>query len=156
MTAGEAYFAWKGGAVRLVDPVTDPIIRHIGWGHAEKDEFTLPFGPWSFSPAGEADTLSAGPWVYRYGTAAAGTGSSYRAIATRVHADIGSREGGPIIVTLLSPWTAAYTFADEGYLDEGYVQQKLCRDYANPDDIRAVTQLVRMLLGRMEGFDGQP
>lgn len=138
----EAAFRWGGGAVRLVYPVTDKLEHAIEWGHAEKDRHVVPFGPWS-----TPDSLSAGPWVWRYGIASAGTGSSYRAVATRVHGDVASREGGPIVVAVLSPWSAAHTFAAEGYLDESYVEEKLARG-RHPDDVTALTMLVRMLLGR--------
>lgn len=139
----EAAFRWKGGAVRLVDPVADKVAHAVEWGHLEKDGYSVPFGPWSSEP----DAVSGGAWVWRYGTATAGTGSSYRVLATRVHADIASREGGPVVVAVLSPWQAVYPFADEGYLDESYVLEKLARG-RHPDDVAALTMLIRVLLGR--------
>ena len=70
-------------------------------------------------------------------------------LATKVHADIAEREGGPIIVQVLSPWTAAYPFATEGYLDESYIADKLFRGRPiHPDDLAAITKLVRLVLGR--------
>lgn len=149
----EAAFAWKGGAVRLVEPVADPIIRAQEWGHLEKDEYTVPFGPWSLAKEdmGRTPPVSAGPWVWRYGTASAGTGSRYSALATRVHADVGAREGNIVIVTLLSPWKAAYALAEEGYLHESYVAEKFGVGRAlHEGDLTAVTLLIRTLLGRTE------
>lgn len=139
-----ANFAYKGGAVRLVEAITDPYVRGAEWGHLEKDEYTVPFGPWS-----EPESVSAGPWVWRYGVATAATGSSYRVLATRVHADVASREGGPVIVTVLSPWSAAYPLAEQGYLDRSYVAEKFLGGRAVHDgDLAALTCLIGLLLGR--------
>ena len=142
--AGLANFAWHGGAVRLAAPVTDKYVRAREWGHAEKDEYTLPFGPWS-----TPDTPSAVPWVWRYGTATAATGSAYRVLVTRVHLDVASVEGGPLIVTVLSPWSAAYPFAEDGYLDRSYVAEKLAGGReVHGGDLAALTRLIGSLLGR--------
>lgn len=148
-----ACFSYQGGAVRLMEPITDPIIRGSEWGHAEKDEYTVPFGPWSYSAEGEPDTVSAGPWVYRYGTATAATGSRYSVLVTRVHGDVASREGGPVIVTVLSPWQAAYPVAEQGYLDHTYVAEKLTGGRAREGslhggDLASITRLIGLLLGR--------
>lgn len=142
-------FQWGGGAVRLIDPITDRVERAVAWGHAEKDEYTVPFGPGSNDPG----ALHGGPWVWRYGVATAGTGSSYRALATRIHADVASREGGPIIVTVLSPWQDAHALAVDGWLGESYVAEHLTAGRArsgpmHAGDLTAVTMLVRILLGR--------
>lgn len=141
---------WGGGAVRLVEEITDPLVLRAEWGHAEKDTYTIPFGPWSHkTDADRGPHPSAGPWVYRYGQGSAGTGSKYEALATRVHADVASRLGGPVVVTLLAPWTATYPFAAEGYLDETYVADKLGKGRTiHPDDLTAITELIRILLGR--------
>lgn len=90
------------------------------------------------------------PWVWRYGEANNGTGASCRILATRVHADVASRLGGPIVVTVLSPWQAAYAFADEGYLDPQYVAEKLVPRglLPHPDDLETLTDLTRLVLGR--------
>lgn len=144
-----ALFTWTGGAVRLVEEISDPIVRGMEWGHAEKDVYTVPFGPWSYESTREVPQVSAGPWVWRYGTAHASTGSKYEALATRVHADVASRMGGPIIVTLCSPIRSSYTFAAEGYLDESYVADKFPQ-LRHPGDLTAVTMLLRILLGRLE------
>jgi hypothetical protein len=148
-TGESTYFAYKGGAVRLVEPITDPIIRGYEWGHAEKDEFTVPFGPWSFEARSDGlAQVSAGPWVYRYGTATAATGSRYSALVTKVHGDVAAREGSPVIVTVLSPWQAAYPMQEGGYLDSSYVADKLAGHGRHPDDLAALTQLIGILLGR--------
>lgn len=147
-----ANFAYKGGAVRLAEPITDPIIRGMEWGHAEKDEYTVPFGPWSYPTADHPEPVSWGPWVYRYGTASAGTGSRYSVLVTRVHGDVASREGGPIIVTVLSPWQIAYPVADGGFLHRSYVQEKfLAGRQVHGGDLAALTKLIGILLGREIG-----
>lgn len=143
-TAALANFAYKGGAVRLIEPITDTYERAAEWGHLEKDQFTVPFGPWS-----EPGTVSAGPWVWRYGTASAATGSKYTVLVTRVHADVAAREGGPVIVTVLSPWSAAYPLADQGYLDHSYVADKFFGGrFVHGGDLAALTRLIGLLLGR--------
>lgn len=147
--AALANFAYKGGAVRLIEPITDTYERANEWGRLEKDEYTVPFGPWS-----EPDTVSGGPWVWRYGTATAATGSSYRVLATRVHADVASCEGGPIVVTVLSPWSAAYSLSDQGYLDESYVADKFLGGRSvHGGDLAALTRLIGLLLGRETSSD---
>ena len=143
-------FNYTGGAVRLVEAIEDSHVLFRAWGHHEKDAYTLPFGPWAFTPEHEDDPLAAGPWVWRYGTASAATGSKYEALATRVHADVASRLGGPVVVALLSPVRSCYTFSDEGYLDETYVSDKL--RLTHPDDTTAATMLVRILLGRTDAL----
>lgn len=148
MTTAADLFSWTGGAVRLIERIEDTHVLHLAWGAGEKDDYTLPFGPWAFAPEHKDDPLAAGPWVWRYGTAHAGTGSKYEALATRVHADVASRMGGPIIVTLCSPIRSMYTFADQGYLDESYVADKF--RLPHPGDLTAVTMLLRILLGRLE------
>lgn len=141
-------FCWTGGAVRLVEAIPDQHVLYRAWGAKAKDDYTLPFGPWAFTPEHEDDPLAAGDWVYRYGVARAGTGSRYEAMVTKVHADVGSRLGAPALVSLISPIRSCYPFALEGYLDESYVQEKL--KVGHPDDVTAVTQLIRILLGRLE------
>lgn len=151
MSAAEN-FCWTGGAVRLVEEITDPVTLRMAWGHAEKDTYTLPFGPWAFdNPEREDDRLAAGPWVWRYGTAHAATGAKYEALATRVHADVADRMGGPIIVSLCSPVRSVYALAAEGFLHEMYVAEKF--GLRHESDITAVTMLLRILLGRMEHPD---
>ena len=149
-----SYFRWQGGAVRLIDKVEDPFTRRQEWGHLEKDEYTMPFGPGSLmQEEWEEPAVTAGPWVWRYGVASAGTGAKYEALVTKIHADVASRLGGPIVVTLLSPWQVAYPFADEGYLDESYVLEKLFQSRnrtVHSDDLAAITRLVRILLGRTQ------
>jgi hypothetical protein len=149
--AATAAFRYTGGAVRLQEPVTDPIIRGMEWGHAEKDEYTVPFGPWS-----KPETVSAGPWVYRYGTASAGTGSRYSVLLTRVHGDVAAREGGPVIVSVLAPWSDTYALAEQGYLDHTYVAEKLTGGRARSGqlhggDLAALTKLIGILMGREVG-----
>lgn len=140
-----SYFQFRGGAVRLVEKIDDPRARHMEWGCVEQDEYTIPFG-WTDDP----DALSNQPWVWRYGQANNGTGAAFRILATRVHADVASRLGGPIVVTVLSPWQAAYAFADEGYLDPQYVAEKLVPRglLHHPDDLETLTTLTRLVLGR--------
>lgn len=144
-TAALENFKYAGGAVRLRFPVVDPNIRAMEWGRFEKDEYTVPYGPWS-GPG----TASAGAWVYRYGTASAGTGSAYRVLVTRVHADVASREGAPVVVTVLSPWQTAYPMPP-GEHDRSYIAEKLTgnrfRDGTlHGGDLAALTKLVSILL----------
>lgn len=142
--AAVANFRYDGGAVRLIDKIEDPIVRAREWGHKEKDEYTLPFGPWS-----KEDNPSSGPWVYRYGTASAATGSRYAVLVTRVHGDVGSREGNVAIVTVLSPWRSAYPFAADGFLHHSYVEEKLLNGRTcHGGDVAAITTLIGILLGR--------
>lgn len=148
-----ALFRWTGGAVRLVEEIDDPIVRRRAWGHAEKDRFTVPFLP----DLAESE-VGRGPWVWRYGTASAGTGSRYAALVTRVHADVGMREGGPSIATVLAPWQDAYPVAVGGWLDESYVAEKLTAGRGREGrlhggDLAALTMLLRILLGREEVSD---
>lgn len=143
-----AAFRYSGGAVRLVEPITDKYEHAAEWGHLEKDQHTVPFGPWS-TPEG----ISSGAWVYRYGTASAGTGSRYSVLVTRVHADVAAREGGPMIITVLSPWQDSYAIAEQGYLDRSYVAEKLTGGRAREGalhggDLAAITHLIGILLGR--------
>jgi hypothetical protein len=145
--AARAAFRWTGGAVRLAEAITDPIIRAREWGRVEKDEYTIPFG-WGFR-----EGLDDQPWVWRYGTASAGTGSRYAALVTRVHGDIASYEGGPVIVTVLAPWQDAWAVALDGWLDQSYVAEHLTAGRARAGrlhggDLAALTQLLRILLGR--------
>lgn len=141
-------FRYTGGAVRLAQEIEDKYAHAREWGHLEKDQFTVPFGPWS-----KEEGVSGGPWVYRYGTASAATGSRYSVLITRVHADVAAREGGPMIVTVLSPWQASYALAEGGYLDRSYVAEKLTGGrYADGrlhgGDLAAITHLIGILLGR--------
>lgn len=143
-----AAFRWDGGAVRLVNPIQDPYEHARVWGHLERDRWTVPFGPGSTDPG----SLHGGPWVYRYGIASAGTGSRYAALATKVHADVASREGGPVILTVLSPWQDSHAVAVNGWLDESYVAEHLTAGRGragrlHADDLAALTMLLRILLG---------
>lgn len=143
-----ANFRYTGGAVRLVEEVADKYEHAAEWGHLEKDRFTVPFGPWT-----TPDGIGGGPWVYRYGTASAATGSRYSVLVTRVHADVAAREGGPLIISVLSPWCDSYALAEQGYLDRSYVAEKLTGGRARDGrlhggDLGALTHLIGILLGR--------
>lgn len=141
-------FKWTGGAVRLAKPITDPFILAREWGRVEKDEYTVPFG-WGNFREGIDDQ----PWVYRYGTASAGTGSRYAVLATRVHGDIASYEGGPVVLTVLSPWQDSHAVALDGWLSQSYVAEHLT-DGKGPagklhgGDLAALTKLIGIVLGR--------
>jgi hypothetical protein len=85
--------------------------------------------------------------VVRYVEADAGTGTRYTVVATTLPG--GHGEGGPVLVTVLHPWTAAFAFQEDGYLAESYVAEHLCpRDPTAPEDLTAITLLVRHVLDR--------
>lgn len=61
----------------------------------------------------------------RYVSAEAGTGSRYAVVATRLPDPGPLMEGGPMVVTVLSPWQDAWAMADSGELHSSYVAEHL-------------------------------
>lgn len=118
------------------------LFRWMGGAKLLQNGATVTFRPW---------TEAHEPWTWRYGTAAAGTGSRYAALVTRVHHDVATREGGEAIVTVLSPWQDAHALSLGGWLDESYVAEHLTAGCLragnlNAGDLAALTILVRILL----------
>lgn len=85
----------------------------------------------------------------RYLLAEADTGWRYAIVITPLPSRAVKEEGGPMLVTVLSPWQDAWALQRTGYLSEKYVNEHLRGGYdRSPADIRALTLLVRAGLDR--------
>ena len=85
----------------------------------------------------------------RYCSAEAGTGYRYAVTASVLPA--AAIEGGPVLVTVTSPWVDAWALQTSGFLSEGYVREHLCGGptrRVSDADVRAMTLLVRHALNR--------
>lgn len=87
----------------------------------------------------------------RYCSAEAGTG--YRYAVTVSDLPVGALEGGPLLVTVTSPWVDAWALQgdEDRALHENYVREHLCGGptrRVSDADVRALTLLVRHALNR--------
>lgn len=86
-----------------------------------------------------------------YFAAEAGTGYRYNVTTSQLPNAGVVGEGGPVLVTVTSPFTDAWALQGTGYLDEEYIRDHLCGGSlheASDADIRALTLLIRHALGR--------
>jgi hypothetical protein len=86
----------------------------------------------------------------RYVSAEAHTGYRYALVVTRLPLAGERGEGGPLLVTVTSPWIDAWALQPSGYLSERYVAEHLCdapRSHSDAD-VHAITLLVRHALDR--------
>lgn len=87
----------------------------------------------------------------RYCSAEADTGYRYSVCVTELPPAGKGREGGPVLLTVTSPWVDAHALQTTGYLSERYVAEHLCgAPYrkVGDGDLRAITLLVRYALDR--------
>lgn len=96
-------------------------------------------------------------WLTRYVEAQASTGSRYAVVVTQMGLAAG-REGGPVLVTVLSPWQDAWCLAADGYLDMSYVAEHLTAGRGrggnlHGGDLKALTMTIQHALGREEEKD---
>lgn len=85
--------------------------------------------------------------------AEAGTGSRYSVVVTPLDKDSRDREGGPVVVTVLSPWTDAKVMQADGVVAASYVAEHLTAgrwrdDRLHAGDLAALTLTVAHALGR--------
>lgn len=100
----------------------------------------------AFTITEDATTLNA---EVHYLSATADTGWRYSICVSELPDDGIALEGGPLLVTVLSPWTAAWALQRIGYLSERYVEEHLNGHVTRSGvDIRVLTMLVRKGLGR--------
>jgi hypothetical protein len=82
-----------------------------------------------------------------YVEASAKTGSRYAVVVTYLPEGAARTEGAPWVVSVLSPWHAAYPMFAGGHLDPSYVAEKLSGgQQRNPGDIMALTLAIRYAL----------
>jgi hypothetical protein len=85
----------------------------------------------------------------RYLSATADTGWRYAITICELPPIGETMEGGPLQVTVLSPWVDTWALQRAGYLSEGYIREHLCGNVTRSAvDIRVLTLLVRKGLGR--------
>lgn len=85
-----------------------------------------------------------------YLSAEADTGWRYSICIAELPPTAATREGGSMLVTVTSPWNAAFAFQRTGYLSQNYIDEHLSGwDHKRSAvDIRVLTLLVRAGLGR--------
>ena len=69
--------------------------------------------------------------------AEADTGSRYQVVVTPLPGDAVDYTGGPLLVSVLQPWTAAYCVSTRGNLYESYVWEKFLREGKRAEDCHA-------------------
>ena len=88
----------------------------------------------------------------RYLSATADTGWRYSIAISTLPGDGEALEGGPMLVTVTSPWTDAWALQKTGYLDVRYVDEHLSgsegRYSRSSVDIAILTWLIRRGLDR--------
>ena len=84
----------------------------------------------------------------RYLSATADTGWRYSIVISDLPGDGAVLEGGPMLVTVTSPWQKCWAFQRTGYLYERYVVEHLCPVNVGAVDARVLTLLVREGLDR--------
>lgn len=90
-------------------------------------------------------------WTTRFVEAEAKTGSRYQVVATRLG---GARihTGGPVLISVLQPWQAAYPLQEGGPLHSSYVAEHLTGGRGRWDphggDLAALTYTIAHVLGR--------
>lgn len=88
----------------------------------------------------------------RYVSAEADTGWRYSVVVTPLPLAGQGMEGGPMLVTVTSPWTDSHALQANGYLSERYVREHLCGSpfrTTGDTDAHAMTLLVRFALNRL-------
>ena len=86
--------------------------------------------------------------MVRYVEAEAGTGSRYVVVTTPLGPGGRQRESGPVMVTLVQPWQAAYPLFPGGYLDLSYVAEKFKGDWPRSGgDMAAVALTLAHAMG---------
>ena len=87
-----------------------------------------------------------------YLSATADTGWRYSIAICRLPVDGEELEGGPMLVTVTSPWTDAWALQRDGFLSAKYVDEHLSgtsgRFSRSAVDIKILTKLIRFGLGR--------
>ena len=85
----------------------------------------------------------------RYVEVEAGTGSRYAVAASRLPPRAEVVEGGPMLVSVLSPWKTCYVLDEFGVLYWTYVEEKfISRREVNAGDLVGVTVAIGAALGR--------
>ena len=88
----------------------------------------------------------------RYLSATADTGWRYSVVISDLPDEGADLEGGPMLVTVTSPWTAAWALQRTGWLDVRYIDEHLSgaagRFSRSSVDIAILTRLIRKGLGR--------
>ena len=91
----------------------------------------------------------------RYLSATADTGWRYSVVISELPKEGERLEGGPMLVTVTSPWTDAWALQKSGYLTEKYIDEHLSgssgRFSRSAIDIRILTELICFGLGRRHG-----
>lgn len=89
----------------------------------------------------------------RFVRADAATGSNYVVITTPLDPAANAETGGPVLVTVCSPWSDSWALQRDGVLAASYVAEHLCQgrllqDSLNGGDLAALTLTVAHALGR--------
>jgi hypothetical protein len=80
-------------------------------------------------------------------SAAAGTGWRYIVVVTKLPRPIA---GGEFVVTVLSPWTAAYPLGDAyGVHADKVLERFVPEGYGSPQNVAAITSTINYALGDM-------